>query len=251
MFYKNLVRKILHKIGYKLEKVNSKIKLPAEFSYDELNIIKSIEDYTMTGRARIISLRNLYKDVINRNIEGDFVECGVWKGGNLIFIQKLNELYKQERNIYGFDTFKGMTNPSKFDIDHRNNFAKNLLKNTIKKSSVKNIWAYCDIQTVQHNIDKLTKINQIKLIEGDVNDTLNIDKNLPKKISLLRLDTDFYDSTKIELEILYPRLCRGGVLIIDDYGHFKGCKKAVDEFFKHSDIVLHYIDYSARYMIKK
>ena len=251
MMYKKLINKILNKIGYRVEKVNNKIPFPIEFNNDEINLIKSIEDYTMTGRIRVISLLNLYKDVINRNIEGDFVECGVWRGGNLILIQKLNELYKQERVIFGFDTFEGMTEANQFDIDLRNDNARNLLSETKKINNVKNIWAYCDIQTVQNNINNLAKINKINLIKGDVCKTLREDKNLPNKISLLRLDTDFYESTKIELEILYPRLCRGGVLLIDDYGHFKGCQKAVDKFFKNSDIVLDDIDYSARYIIKQ
>ncbi len=91
------------------------------------------------------------------------------------------------------------------------------------------------------------------MIQGKVEDTLVIKENVPKKISLLRLDTDWYESTKVELEILYPLLQKGGILIIDDYGHFKGCRKAVDEYFsKHKKKpMLHYVDYTCRLIIKE
>ena len=75
-------------------------------------------------------------------------------------------------------------------------------------------------------------------------------KNLPEKISILRLDTDWYESTKIELEVLYPRLMSGGFLIIEDYGHFKGFRKAVDEYFKDNMPYLHYVNYTCRLIIK-
>ena len=89
------------------------------------------------------------------------------------------------------------------------------------------------------------------LIKGKVENTLRNIKKLPKKISILRLDTDFYESTKIELEVLFPRLVKGGVLIIDDYGFWKGAKKAVDEYFSDYRQFFHYIDHSCRLLIKK
>jgi O-methyltransferase len=93
--------------------------------------------------------------------------------------------------------------------------------------------------------------DSVKLIKGRVEETLLISNNIPNKISILRLDTDWYESTKIELEVLFPRLVISGVLFIDDYGHFKGAKQAVDEYFKNQNIWLHYIDYSCRVIIKK
>ena len=79
-----------------------------------------------------------------------------------------------------------------------------------------------------------------------------IPKNSPEKISILRLDTDWYESTKHELEYLFPRLSSGGILIIDDYGHFKGAKKAVDEYFTKNKIqyFLNRIDYTGRLIVK-
>ena len=104
---------------------------------------------------------------------------------------------------------------------------------------------------VKKNIKNNTNFDNIFLIEGKVEETLKNKKNIPKKISILRLDTDFYKSTKIELEILFPRLVKGGVLIIDDYGYWRGAKKAVDEYFSNYRQFMHYVDYSCRLLIKK
>jgi O-methyltransferase len=88
------------------------------------------------------------------------------------------------------------------------------------------------------------------LVPGRVEETLAFD--LPDQIALLRLDTDWYESTKVSLEQLYPRLVPGGVLIIDDYGHWQGCRKAVDDYFYKTDqkILLQRIDYTGRIGIK-
>jgi hypothetical protein len=103
---------------------------------------------------------------------------------------------------------------------------------------------------VVKNISENTIIDNIFLIKGNVEQTLLEEKNLPEKISILRLDTDWYASTKIELEMLYKRLVKGGILIIDDCGHWQGARKAVDEYFKNKNIWLHYVDYTCRYIIK-
>ena len=92
-------------------------------------------------------------------------------------------------------------------------------------------------------------LKNLNFIEGKVEDTLKLPKNLPDKISILRLDTDWYESTKAELEILYPKLSKNGILLIDDYGHWKGARKAVDEFFNDKNVTKHYIDFSCRMII--
>ena len=102
---------------------------------------------------------------------------------------------------------------------------------------------------VKTNILQHTSINNIKFVKGPVEQTLLKEENLPKKISVLRLDTDFYSSTKIELKILYPRLINGGILIVDDYGYWQGARKAVDEYFNEKKI-LHIVDQTCRYIIK-
>ena len=123
------------------------------------------------------------------------------------------------------------------------------MKSEMKSESMINIHAFSKIDSVKKNISKYSNLDNIQFIKGPVEKTLIIEENLPSKISILRLDTDWYSSTKVELEILYPRLVQGGVLIIDDYGHFQGAKKAVDEFFNNKKW-LHVVDYTCRYIIK-
>jgi len=147
-----------------------------------------------------------------------------------------------------------MTEPTRYDVDTENNSASTLMKKTNKKDQEFSIWAYSSLENTKKNIYKNIKSKKnLKLIQGKVEDTLVIKENVPKKISLLRLDTDWYESTKIELEILYPLLQKGGILIIDDYGHFKGCRKAVDEYFSKykKKPRLHYVDYTCRLIIKE
>ena len=222
---------------------------PVEITDQEKEIIKLSDKYSMTGSIRMWALLQSIKNVIQKKIDGDFVECGVWKGGNLILCQKYFDLHNINKKIYGFDNFEGMVEPKEIDIDYRNVPASEM-HSLFKKDSNKNSWAYSTLEDVNKNIIDTVPKNNIKLIKGRVESTLLLSKNLPEKISILRLDTDFYESTKIELEILYPKLVSGGFLIIDDYGHFKGCRKAVDEYFKDNFPYLHYVDYSCRLIIK-
>lgn len=206
-----------------------------------LNIVKP---HSMTSEERIYELFNSLEYIRINNINGDFVECGVWRGGNVLGIMEYLDFYKiYDRNIWLYDTFNGMTKPDEIDIDFRN----------IKASDIfEKIKCYCSIDDVNKNLSlsNYPKKN-LKYIVGDVNKTLENIVNLPNKISLLRLDTDWYESTKKELEILYPLLINNGVLIVDDYGHWKGSKLAVDEYFTNKTININYIDYTGIKIIKK
>ncbi|NBW13001.1 MAG: hypothetical protein EBR82_33770 [Caulobacteraceae bacterium] len=138
-----------------------------------------------------------------------------------------------------------MTEPKDIDIDHHNRKAKDIL-------NLANVKAYASLEEVQTNLSNSKfDTSNIYYIKGDVSETLQDYKNIPTKISLLRLDTDWYDSTKNELIYLYPKLVLNGVLIIDDYGHWNGCKKAVDEYFSDTNIFLQQIDYTGIKIIKK
>ncbi len=114
-----------------------------------------------------------------------------------------------------------------------------------------NVWCYSPIDEVKTNLAKSGyNMGNIHFVKGKVEDT--IPHSEIKDIALLRLDTDWYESTKHELIHLYDRLVSGGVLIIDDYGHWSGSRKAVDEFFAERglSIFLHRIDYTGRMAIK-
>ena len=254
--YTEIVKNLINKLNFKIEHKNSWYKrnehFIAEIDQEELVILKKISNFSMSTPANHWAIIQSIKHIHKNNINGDFVECGVWRGGNLILFKIISEKLNLKRHIYAFDTFEGMPVPGKKDFDLKNINARKIF-DKYKNKNIK--WCYSDLEEVKNNIAKFDPkyTDTFKFIKGKVEDTLLENDNLPKEISLLRLDTDFYESTKKELEILYPRLVSGGVLIIDDYGHWKGSKKAVDEYFKLNENFewLHRIDYASRLLIKK
>jgi hypothetical protein len=139
-----------------------------------------------------------------------------------------------------------MTRPTVGDVDLGGNSASDYLD----KFADDGRWCYATLDDVRETFRRSgIRDDAVNFVKGDVEHTLR--KRLPKKISILRLDTDWYESTKLELEILYPRLAKGGVLIIDDYGHWEGARRAVDEYFtKHPFLFLNRTSYAVRTAIK-
>jgi O-methyltransferase len=258
---KTLIMNILRKIKTRISKYfkknikeNSEIKKSSvnnDFTIFENDVINKVKDFTMTSPERIVSLIRAIEYLNINNIEGDIVECGVWKGGSigacLLTLIKLNKL---DSKIWLYDTFEGMNEPTNFDLDIDGNLAFERMQNEDIESSW--LWAKAELEVVKENVNmyEYPKEN-ITYVKGVVEETL-LTNQIPNKIALLRLDTDWYESTKIELEILYSRLVPGGVLIIDDYGHWGGCRKAVDEFFGKMDFIPFFnrIDYTGRIIIK-
>lgn len=188
--------------------------------------------------------------VVDAGIPGDFVECGVWRGGNAIIAASIFKSSGDSRRVHLFDTFNGMTEPGGHDdaIGGANDPKK--LFESMKRDHGSD-WCYASLDDVRRNFEVLG-LDNASFVEGDVIDTLADPQNLPERISVLRLDTDWYESTKKELEVLYPRLSLGGVLTIDDYGHWTGAKKAVDEYFSGSvsKPLLQFVDADGRAGIK-
>jgi hypothetical protein len=160
------------------------------------------------------------------------------------------------RNFYLYDTFDGMTFPDsdkdpKEAIDIFNKINKGNYERDYDKWHTEKKWAYAPIELVKNNINQTQyDESKIKYVIGDVCKTLDTD--VPSQISILRLDTDWYKSTKIELETLYCRLSPGGVLIIDDYGDWEGSRRATEEFFSQHDFtpLLFPIDSGGRILVK-
>jgi len=154
-----------------------------------------------------------------------------------------------QRTIYLFDTFEGMSAPRDVDkVVQSGRSATEMMASADKKE---NIWAYSPLDEVQKNVSGLGyPSNRIVFVKGKVEETLP--KRPPGKIALLRLDTDWYESTRHVLTHLYPLLVSRGVLIIDDYGHWAGARKATDEYISNNrvPILLNRIDYTGRIAIK-
>lgn len=180
--------------------------------------------FTITNSNK---MRRLHESVIyinENNIGGAYVECGVYKGGSIMNMALTQLKFAKKVHIYLYDTFEGMTPQTDYDINHMGVSASRLL---LKKPHKKCI---CSLEKVKKNLS-LTSYPEdfLHFIKGDV--VITLKQTVPEKISLLRLDTDWYESTKIELEILYPRLVKNGVLILDDYGYWRGARKAADDYF--------------------
>jgi len=178
--------------------------------------------------------------IIDCKIKGALVECGVQDGRiEKIWIERLKQKNENEaelRDIYMYDTFTGLTEPSKKDVGINNEFetAEQVLDVWRQhNSNGVNTWCYASLEQVISEFLQLDyPFHKIHFIKGDVRESLLIKDNIPDKIAVLRLDTDWYDSTKVELETMFENLVNGGVLILDDYYYWKGQKDAVDEFFK-------------------
>jgi hypothetical protein len=214
-------------------------------------IIRAVRPYTMTTPARIAAVCDAVAYIVNAGIDGDFVECGVYKGGSsMAAALRLKQLGQVHRTIHLFDTFSGMTTPSERDRSATSGLAAaDLLKAATERAHVT---AKAGLDEVKRNMASTGyPTGKIRYVMGDVEATLP--NEAPETISILRLDTDWYASTRHELVHLYPRLCEGGILIIDDYGAWEGAKQATDEYFtgRGPRIFLARSDFTGRIGIKR
>ena len=225
---------------------------PVEATDFDLETISIALKYSMTSPQRLWSLIQAVKYISENKIPGDICECGVWRGGSVIAIARtLESMQDTGRRIYLYDTFEGMTKPSDIDKSYdRNELAQEIMDRT-EVADGANIWARASLEDVKSNLENSAyPFENYVFVKGDVAKTL-ID-TIPSKLALLRLDTDWYESTLLELQTLYPAVSHGGVVIIDDYGHWQGCRKAVEEYFRNQEIkpLLNYVDYTGRLLIK-
>jgi len=200
---------------------------------------------TMTSIERQYALWQAVRHIARRGIEGDVVECGVWRGGSVMLAaMTLLEERDTDRTLWLYDTFEGMTPPSDADVQE---MSGRKAADVLAEDELFRCVAARDI--VEKNIAS-TGYPHVRIVEGDILQT--IPANVPERIALLRLDTDWYATTRHELEHLYPRLVKGGVLIIDDYGYWRGARQATDEYFAAIDDapLLHRIDYTGRVAVK-
>jgi O-methyltransferase len=218
------------------------IELDAVFQH----IYYKIKDYSLVGIERCYALYKSVLYVIENNIQGDFVECGVWKGGScMLMAYTLMENGVTDRKIWLYDTFSGMVQPGENDGE-----AEKKEWELNKITEHRNNWCLGEIEEVEQNLLSTGyPADNIRLIKGKVEDT--IPATIPGKIAILRLDTDWYDSTKHELVYLYPLLQDHGILMIDDYGAWQGARKATDEYFRQRPpVFFNRVDYTGRLIVK-
>lgn len=223
----------------------------------EREVLAQVKPFTLTGPERIFALTEAVSYVVRRGLPGAFAECGVWRGGSVLaMILALQREGVSDRDIYLYDTFEGMTKPSDLDTS---DFDTPALEQWSKaERDGKHAWPQWFNEEV-FNIDLVRRVlhdtgypaERLHFVQGTVEQT--IPAQVPERLALLRLDTDWYESTRHELIHLYPLLQSGGVLILDDYGHWKGCRQAVDEYFGPNGPplpLLNRVDYSCRLAVK-
>jgi O-methyltransferase len=186
--------------------------------------------FTMTTVERMYALWSAIRHVHAHALDGAIVECGVWRGGSsMLAALTLLQVGDTRRPLLLFDTFAGMSSPTDADVSTNGLRAADAW-DTIEGDVEDFVFAYATLEEVRRNMASTGYPEErIAYVQGKVEDT--IPSQAPERIALLRLDTDWYESTRHELEHLWSRLVPGGVLIIDDYGEWIGARKAVDEFF--------------------
>jgi len=202
--------------------------LPADYESEFVEIWDLVKHRTMTGHEKGYLLHQAVRYVVRHGIPGAVVECGVWRGGSMLNVaHTLSRHHATDRDLFLFDTFTGMSEPTDRDMHiGKQTPATHLLARASRDSRV---WAIASLEDVEEGFGSVDYPSErIHFVKGMVEDTLP--SQAPEQISLLRLDTDWYESTKHELAHLYSRLSPGGILILDDYGTWKGSKDAVDEF---------------------
>lgn len=241
---------ILRKRGLKLVSVHKTDPFGPDMEEEFKEIYYKVKPYTMTSIERMYALYKATEYIAKKNLPGSIVECGVWKGGSaMIAALTLMSLKKTERDIYLYDTYEGMSKPTEKDVRFTGISAKGKWRKS--KKSNHNAWCYSPLEEVRNNLFSTGYPKErIHFIKGKVEET--IPKTIPKAIALLRLDTDWYESTYHELRFLYPLLSPEGILLIDDYGCWQGAREAVDTFFSKDaqPIYFNRIDYTGRIGVK-
>lgn len=249
----NSIRKLLAAIGRRLARLEKTAEPPGpvDLSPGDQEILDTIRGLTMTSPARQIALIHSVRYIARNKVPGVFVECGVWRGGSAMAMAlALLQEGAADRDIYLFDTFKGMTEPEAVDRMWSGESAGERLNLDSDRSGWD--WAVAGLEEVTKNMaDTGYPAERIHCVKGPVETTIPAEF-APRDIALLRLDTDWYSSTLHELRHLFPWLVKHGVLMLDDYGWWQGARKAVDEYFSENaePVYLHRVDETGRCLIK-
>lgn len=233
------LRRAFHRVTYR-----------GDLSPADIALHRRVAPFTMTSPERVVALRDAVEHVCDRALPGDVVECGVWRGGSMMVVAEVLRRRGERRTLHLFDTFEGMPPPTEHDVDWRGRSARAELDNvapTVRRSA----WAVASEAEVRRNLASTGYDPAcVRFVVGRVEDTLPA--AAPDAIALLRLDTDWYESTRHELEHLYPRVVSGGVIIIDDYGDWQGARRAVDDYLSQLEVrpLLTRLDETGRLLIK-
>lgn len=229
---KRSIKKAIGALGYEIRPRRwSEVAPERAEGFDDgfLPLYERCREHTMTSVYKMHALFRAVRHLVDNGVEGDVLETGVAAGGSMMMAAvTLLDRGDRTRDLWLFDTFEGMPPPDpEVDRNYRGDAAQPLWDAQVRDGH--NAWCYASLDTVRTNMAATGyPAERVHYVQGKVQDTTPA--QAPGRIALLRLDTDWYDSTRHELEHLYPRLVPGGVLIIDDFGQWEGCRKAVEEW---------------------
>lgn len=254
---KEPVRKALNPLGLDVVRVQrgtgsaNQLELPIDFDSHIAKTVAQVKGLTLTSPERVAALCEAVRYLVRAGVQGAFVECGVWRGGSVLaMIGTLQSEGVNDRDIYLFDTFTAMPPPGPEDVDISGTPARYYHALLDSGQVDASDYAYLPLSSLKHLLYSTGyPPERLVFVQGLVEQT--IPASAPEEIALLRLDTDYYSSTRHELEHLYPRIAQGGILIVDDYGHWQGARRATDEYLyalasQGIHLMLNRIDYSGR-----
>jgi hypothetical protein len=252
MIIKDVVKDALRNFGLQLAVYEDPEKISPDMDPDFQKIYTFCKPYTLLNKERLYSLYKATEYIIKNDIPGDIVECGVWRGGSImVSALTMKNLKNTNRKLYMYDTYEGMSKPTKKDVLVGNQNIKAMDKWVDRSTGEYANWRKARIDEVKENLYSTGyPKNNLIFVKGKVENT--IPKTIPSKISILRLDTDWFESTYHELKYLFPKISKNGVLIIDDYGYWKGSRDATDKYIKENKVslLLARTDYTERIAIK-
>lgn len=237
----------------------SRISEPERFVLVEPSVRKFVRPNTMLPDARLSNIVASIDSVAKNDIRGAYVECGVWKGGSVLLAGLyLDKIGERNRDLHLLDSFSDICEPN-HEIDGERavqevggkEFAQGRLKETKMYQGLG--IGYSTADQVKELLNCICySAGSVFVHPGWFQDTLPTVKKRVGEIAILRLDADWYESTKVCLEALYDNVVPGGIIIIDDFFSYDGCRKAVEEFLKVNkiNIIMERIDHDAVYWVK-
>lgn len=258
---KQIVGSLVNSLGFEIRRKSSHIRRTGHYgfgydleqeAYD--NILKVLS-HTMVGYERLMTLYHQAVFCERNGVPGSFVECGTWKGGavGLMALANLQHANKR-RHLHLFDSFEGVPEP---DAAVDGEAALAVAREVGGGTDGQLVGLPLSVGTLEANKELLERTigydaDYLHYHKGWFQNTLPERAHEVGEIAILRLDGDWYASTKICLDYLFDRVVTGGFVIIDDYGSYDGCRKAVDEFIQARGLksFLNHVDFTGRYLIK-
>jgi hypothetical protein len=207
-------------------------------------LTKRVLPYTLVSPARVHNLYRLARRIEKEHIPGDVLECGVCNGGTAAVLARVATHSRMPRTVWLFDSFQGMPETTSEDgLSYDGDAAERHIGKEVGDAE--------RVKEVLHKVG--ADLSRVRIVPGWFEDTLPSASAAISQIALLNIDADWYESVKLCLETFYDRVAPGGFVSLDDYGHWPGCKLAVDDFFRHRQIPyeLNKADYTAHWFRKE